>query len=79
MLPILAQFHRPILAQARPFFGWSLGELLIAVVIIAACVALVYVALRQFEIEIPRWMIQVFRIIIVALVIIFAIRLVLSF
>ena len=57
--------------------GYSLAELLIAVVIIAACVALVYVALNQFGIAIPPWVVQVFWICVVAFVIIFAIRLVL--
>lgn len=69
----------PVFAQVRPFFGWSLGEFLVAVVIIAACVALVYVALRQFNIPIPGWVVQVFWIILVAFVVIFAIRLVMSF
>ena len=58
--------------------GWSIGHMLIAVVIIAACVALVYVALRQFGIAIPAWVQQVFWIVIVAFVVIFAIRLVMG-
>lgn len=56
--------------------GFSIGELAIAVVIIAAVVALVYVALRQFGIAIPGWVQQVFWILIVAVVVIAAIRLV---
>ena len=58
--------------------GYSLGHILIMVVVIAACVALVYVALRQFGIAIPPWVVQVFWIIVVAFVVIFAIRLVMS-
>lgn len=58
--------------------GYSLGQILIAIVIIAACVALVYVALRQFGIAIPPWVTQVFWIVVVAFVVIFAIKLVLS-
>lgn len=58
--------------------SWSLGSILIAIVVIAACVALVYVALRQFGITIPPWVVQVFWIVVVAIVVIFAIRLVLS-
>lgn len=56
--------------------GFSIGELAIAVVIIAAVVALVYVALRQFGVAIPGWVQQVFWILIVAVVVIAAIRLV---
>ena len=58
--------------------GYSLGQLAIAVVIIAAVVALVYVALRQFGIQIPPWVVQVFWILVVAIVVIAAIRFVLS-
>jgi hypothetical protein len=58
--------------------GYSLGQLAIAVVIIAAVVALVYVALRQFGITIPPWVVQVFWIIVVAFVVIAAIKIVLS-
>jgi len=58
--------------------GYSLGQLAIAVVIIAAIVALVYVALRQFGITIPPWVVQVFWIIVVAFVVIAAIKIVLS-
>jgi hypothetical protein len=57
----------------------SLPGLLIWLVVIAACVALVYVALRQFGITIPAWVQQVAWIIVVAFVVILAIRLVMSF
>lgn len=61
----------------RPFLGGlTLAELLIAVVVIAACVALVYVALKQFGVTIPPWVVQVFWIVVVAFVVIAAIRLV---
>ena len=58
---------------------WTLSELAISIVIIAAVVALVWVALKQFEIKVPDWVQQVFWIIVVAFVIILAIRLVMSF
>ncbi len=51
-------------------------QLAILVVIIAAVVALVYVALRKFGITIPDWVVQVFWIVIVAFVVILAIKLV---
>lgn len=59
-----------------PLAHWSLEQLLIAVVVIAAGVALVYVALRKFGITIPEWVVSVFWIVIVAAVVIFAIKLV---
>lgn len=58
--------------------AWSIGDIAIAVVVIAAIVALVYVALRQFGVSIPAWVIQILWIIAVAFVVIFAIRLVMS-
>lgn len=58
--------------------GWSAGQLAIAIVVIAAVVALVWVALRQFGIAVPGWVQQVLWICVVAVVVIFAIRFVMS-
>ena len=58
--------------------GYSIGQLLILVVVVAACVGLVLIACRQFGVQIPPWVGQVLAIVVVAFVIIFAIRLVLS-
>ncbi len=69
----------PLLTFAlAPVATWGLGDFLIAIVVIAACIALVYVALRQFGVSIPPWVVQVAWIIAVAFVVIVAIRLVLS-
>lgn len=54
----------------------TLAELAVWVVIIAAVVAIVFVALRVFKVEIPQWVIHIFWIVVVAFVAIFAIRLV---
>jgi hypothetical protein len=67
-----------MMLTAQIVAGYSLGQLAIAVVIIAAVVALVYVALRQFGITIPPWVVQVFWIIVVAFVVIAAIKIVLG-
>ena len=64
-----------ILAQLG---GYSWVHLAIMVVIIAACCGLVLVAVRQFGLTIPGWLVQVFWIVVAACVIIFAIRLVAS-
>ncbi len=55
---------------------WSFVGILIGVVVVAALIALVYVALRQFGITIPPFLITVLWIVIVAVVVIFAIKLV---
>lgn len=57
---------------------WSLVDMAIAVVVIAALCALVFVALRQFGVAIPGWVMNVVWIIVVAFVVIFAIRLIAS-
>lgn len=58
--------------------GYSLASIAIMIVIIAAVVALVYIALRQFGISIPPWVVQVFWVLVVAFVVIMAIRIVMS-
>lgn len=58
--------------------GYSIGQIAITVVIVAAVCALVAVALRQFKITIPEWVVHVFWILVVACVVILAIKLVLS-
>lgn len=64
-----------ILAQLAQQIGhWGLVQWAIAIVIIAAIVALVYIALRQFGIAIPAWVVQAFWIVVVAIVIIGLIR-----
>lgn len=64
----------PLFALAP--WGLSFVELAIYVVIVAAVAALVYVALRQFGIGIPEWVKQVIWIVVVAFVVIVAIKLV---
>ena len=64
------------LAVGAGLATWSLVDIAIAVVIIAAVVALVYVALRQFGVTIPPWFLNVIWIVIVAIVVIVAIKIV---
>lgn len=64
-----------LLAQ---FAGYSVAHIAIMIVIIAAIVGLVYVALNQFGVAIPPWVIQIFWIIVVAFCVIAAIKLVAS-
>jgi hypothetical protein len=67
-----------VTAIAQIAGGYSIGQIAIMVVIVAAVVALVYIALRQFGIAIPEWVVQVFWVIVVAFIVICAIKLVLS-
>ena len=62
------------LLLAVNFAGWGLIQWAIFIVIIAAIVAVVFVALKQFGIAIPGWVITIFWILVVAVVCIGAIR-----
>jgi hypothetical protein len=66
------------LLAAGAFWGWTFGEVAIAIVVVAAVVALVWIALRQFGIAVPVWVQQVFWVLVVAVVVILAIRFVTS-
>jgi hypothetical protein len=58
--------------------GWTWGNVLIAVVIVAACVAVVYIALRAYGITVPPWVAQIGWVLVVAVVAVLAIRFLLS-
>lgn len=66
------------LLQVGNWRAWTFGELAVALVVIAAVAALVYVALRQLDVAVPEWVKQVCWIVAVAFVVILAIRLVLA-
>ncbi len=53
----------------------GIADIAIAIVIIAAIVAAVYVALREFGIQIPGWVQKLFWIVVVCFCVVFAIRL----
>ena len=57
---------------------WSFVDIVVAIVIVAACIGIMYVALRVFGVTIPPWVIQIFWIVVVAVVAILAIRFVAS-
>ncbi len=63
---------------AVALWGWGVGEIAIAVVAIAAIIACVFLALREFKVPIPGWAFQVFWIVVIAFVIILAIRLIME-
>lgn len=67
-----------LLAQAVGPAGWSIGQIAIAVILIAAIVAVVFIAVRAFGLPIPQWVWQVIGVLIVAFVCILAVRLLMS-
>ena len=52
----------------------GIGQMAIYVVIVAAICALVFIALRQLGVAIPTWVAQCFWVIVVAVVVVAAIR-----
>lgn len=58
--------------------AWTLGEVLIAIVVVAAVVGIAYLALQQFGIAVPPVVVKIFWIVCVAVVAIVAIRFLLS-
>ncbi len=58
--------------------AWGITEIIIAVIVIAACIGILFVALRQFGVAIPGFAVQIFWICVCAFVAILAIRFVLS-
>lgn len=57
---------------------WSFVDFLIAIVVVAACIGIVFVVLRVFGVSIPQWVVQIFWICVAAVVAIMAIRFVAS-
>ena len=57
---------------------WSLGDVLIGVIVVAALVAIVWVAVRAMGIVVPQYIVHVLWIIAVAVIAILAIRFLLS-
>lgn len=62
-----------LLAQAAMGAGYSFIQIAVLIVVIAAVVGLVYVALRQFGVQIPGFVVQIFWILLCAVLVIAAI------
>lgn len=75
-----ATWHRliPTVIAAAFVFPGGIAGLAIAIILIAAVAAIVFIALRQMGVAIPPWVIQVFWVLVVAFVCIAAIRFLLS-
>jgi hypothetical protein len=54
--------------------GWSIGQLAIAVIIIAAIIAIVFIVTKNMGIAIPNWVAQVFWVLVLAVVGVLAVK-----
>lgn len=67
-----------MILAAFDFMSMSFERMAIIVVIIAAVVAAVFVALKQYGLQIPAWVAQLFWIVVVTIAAIFVIKLLIS-
>lgn len=64
--------------RAGPFWGWSVADVAIAIVVVLAIIALVWVFVRESGVPIPGWFMRVLLIVVLAVIIVVAIKLVAS-
>ena len=62
-----------LFAQGGPA-SWDILHIIIAIIIIAAAVGIMYVVLQVFGVSIPQWVVKIFWIVIAAVVGILAIK-----
>lgn len=76
----LAQIYADVvMAPARGgVTAWGFGEWMVAIVIIAAVFAVVYIATQAMGIVIPRWVLNILGVVAIAFVAIIAIRMLLA-
>jgi hypothetical protein len=72
---LVAQVVQPAPAGWR---AWTLTDWVVAIIIVAAVVAILYVALQAMGITLPEWFKRIAIIVVVAIVAILAIKLILS-
>lgn len=60
------------------FGAWTVGEIVIAIIIIAAVVGICYAALNYFGVQVPPIVIKIIGIVLVAALAIIAVRFLLS-
>ncbi len=65
-------------ARQINFSAWSIGDWLIAILILAGIIAVAYVVLGVLEVKIPDWAVKIFWIVLAVAVGIIAIRFILT-
>jgi hypothetical protein len=58
--------------------SWSVVDIVIATIVIVAVIAILYIALNQFGVQIPQFVVRIFWIIVVAVIAILAIKFLVS-
>lgn len=78
MFPLLADAVIIRDRFAGPPAAWSFGEILIALVILGGAAGIFLIAMRQFGLQVPQWVLQMLGIVAVVLVAVVLIRFVLG-
>lgn len=61
-----------------PYAGYSLTQLMVGLVILVAAVGILYVVVQKAGVKVPEWLVTIFGILAVAVVAVFALRLLMS-
>lgn len=67
-----------LFAQGRFWVGWGFTELIIAIIVLIAVFAVLAVYLKHSGVQLPPWLVQIFWIVVAAVVAILAIRFLMS-
>ena len=57
---------------------WGFGDIMVAIIIVAAVICITWLALRHFGVEIPQIAVQIFWIVVVAFLAVLAIKFLLA-
>jgi hypothetical protein len=71
---VLAQIQSQVTGHPE----WSIGQILIAIIVIAGCVGIAWIAVQASGIQVPPWVIRIVWIVIVVVAAVVAIRFLLS-
>jgi hypothetical protein len=63
-----------VIQQGGAGAAWSVGQIAIAIVIVAAIVGAVYVGLQQFGVAIPPFIVKLFWIVVAAIAVVLVIK-----
>lgn len=78
---MLSLFAETVIVHDRfagPVAAWSFGEMLIALIILGGAVGITLIALRQFGLTIPPWLLQMLGIVAVVVVAVMLLKVVLG-
>ncbi len=67
-----------LLAEGNPLAGWSFVQIIIAIIVIAGAVAILFLVFRKLGITIPDFVVQIFWIVVLIVIAVVAIKFIAS-